>query len=60
MLAEKQQRLGKILKDVSEEDAGLLVRTLVVSVRARIEGGVLTINPGGILIDHIRRVFVCC
>ena len=35
--------MGKILEDLSEEDADLLVRTLDESSRACIEGGVLTI-----------------
>ena len=51
--AEERRRVGEILEGVSEEDADLLVRTLVESGRARIEGNVLTMYPGGVPADRV-------
>ena len=51
--AEERRRMGEILEDLSEEDVDLLVRTLVESGRARVEGDVLTIYPGGVPADRV-------
>jgi len=51
--AEERRRMGEILEDLSEEDADLLVRTLVESGRACVEGDVLTIYPGGVPADRV-------
>jgi hypothetical protein len=51
---EEQRRMGEILKDVSEEEADLLVQMLAEFGLASIDGDVLTIYPGGIPANRIR------
>jgi hypothetical protein len=52
-LAEEQQQICKILKDVSKEDVKLLARMLFESSGMRIEGDVLVVYPGGIPVDPV-------